>query len=130
MPVLPEGAFSANAERMKSGEKRGKMASVKCDIENFIKSVEGKDHYEVLSMALKEATHAERHRFRTSAAVSDKHTCSETYAGFLKDLILYMRYETSPCRSRSINVLRSIKTASEQVERTKKLALLSRKFNG
>jgi hypothetical protein len=115
---------------MNSEEKRGKMAYVKCDIEKFVKSVEGKDHYEVLSMALKEATQAERHRFRASASVADKQTCGETYAGFLKDLILNMRYETRPCRSRRINILHAIKTASEQVERTKRRVLLRKKFNG
>jgi ribosomal protein L12E/L44/L45/RPP1/RPP2 len=126
-PRSPEETVTRRINRVKE---RNNMAATKCDIENFVKSVEGKDHYEVLSMALKEATHAERHRFRASATIDDKQTCGETYAGFLKDLILYMRYETSPGRSRRINILHAIKTASEQVERTKRRALLRNKFNG
>ena len=104
------------------------MASPKCEIDNFVKAVEGKGHHEVLSMALKEATIAERRRFRTSATVVDGQSCGETYAGFLKDLIRYLRYETNPPRSRSIKLLQSIKTASERVERTKRLGQLNRKF--
>ena len=69
-----------------------KMISQSCDFDEFLESVRDRDYLQVIYLADKEATEAERLKYRSRAG---RTPCSETcvdYADALKGFIRYMRY--------------------------------------
>jgi hypothetical protein len=69
-----------------------KMISQSCDFDEFLESVRDRDYLDVIYLADKEATEAERLKYRSRAG---RTLCSETcvdYADALKGFIRYMRY--------------------------------------
>jgi hypothetical protein len=68
------------------------MISQSCDFHDFLERVKNRDYLEVIYLADKEATEAERLKYRSRAG---KTICSEAclrYADALKGFIRYMRY--------------------------------------
>jgi hypothetical protein len=68
------------------------MISQSCDFDEFLESVRDRDYLQVIYLADKEATEAERLKYRSRAG---RTPCSETcvdYADALKGFIRYMRY--------------------------------------
>jgi len=68
------------------------MISQSCDFDEFFESVRDRDYLDVIYLADKEATEAERLKYRSRAG---RTLCSETcldYADALKGFIRYMRY--------------------------------------
>jgi hypothetical protein len=66
------------------------MISKSCDIKEFIEAIKEKDYLEAIYLADKEATEAERLKFRPKAATPVK-SCPR-YAVSLKGFIHFMRY--------------------------------------
>ena len=69
------------------------MISKNFSIEEFVASAKGKSAWEVLSMAVEEASWADRMAYRSDHAAD-----SQRYSRHLKRLIGYLRYETIPKR--------------------------------
>lgn len=69
------------------------MISKNFSIEEFVASAKEKSSWEVLSMAVEEASWADRMAYR-----SDRPSDSQRYSRHLKRLISYLRYETIPKR--------------------------------
>lgn len=68
------------------------MISQSCDFDEFIERLRDRDYLEVIYLADKEATEAERLKYRSRAG---RTICSEAcvaYADALKGFIRYMRY--------------------------------------
>ena len=72
------------------------MISKECKLSEFIGAVRGKDHYEVIQLADREATEAERLFLRLKADNVARQCCGRKYAEQIKQLINYMRYEVKP----------------------------------
>ena len=71
------------------------MISTKCSIEEFVEAVKDKDPQEVIALAVKEATKADRKVMKTRK--QGKTEKLETYSRQLKRLINYHRYAVKPC---------------------------------
>jgi hypothetical protein len=87
--LLHLGIFSRSVE---DAVKEAKMISQSCDFDEFIESVKDRGYLDVIYLADKEATEAERLKYRSRAG---RTPCSETcvdYADALKGFIRYMRY--------------------------------------
>lgn len=68
------------------------MISQSCDLDEFLERVRDRDYFEVIYLADREATEAERLKYRSRAG---RTVCSEAcvgYADALKGFIRYMRY--------------------------------------
>jgi len=68
------------------------MISQSCDFDEFLEGVRDRDYFEVIYLADREATEAERLKYRSRAG---RTVCSEAcvdYADALKGFIRYMRY--------------------------------------
>jgi hypothetical protein len=72
------------------------MISSDCDISKFIKATLGKDALDIIELADKEATEAERNRYRSGAETHRRRRCGHQYAQQLKDLIFFIRYGVRP----------------------------------
>lgn len=72
------------------------MISTNCEIADFLQATEGKDIQEIIELADREATEAERCLYRSGAAAELKNGCGRQYAQCLKDLIFFMRYGIKP----------------------------------
>lgn len=71
------------------------MIASDCDIKTFIDTLKDKNYREIILLAEKEATEAERKyvRRKCGQATND---CSKEYAKQLKCLIFYIRYGVKP----------------------------------
>jgi hypothetical protein len=72
------------------------MISKECKFSEFIGAVRGKDYFDVLELAEREATEAERLFLRVRASEPRRTLCGKDYAQRIKLLIDYMRYEVKP----------------------------------
>lgn len=72
------------------------MISSDCDISDFIRATHGKNHQEIIEMADREATEAERSLYRTKATETQRKGCGRMYAQQLKNLIFFIRYGVKP----------------------------------
>jgi hypothetical protein len=68
------------------------MISQSCDFDEFIENVRDRDYLEVIYLADKEATEAERLRYRSRIRRPDPLEVCAGYADALKGFIRFMRY--------------------------------------
>jgi vacuolar-type H+-ATPase subunit C/Vma6 len=73
-------------------EEDAAMISQSCDIKEFIEAIKDKDYLDAIYLADKEATEAERLKFRSHAATAPKNKGCARYADKLKGFINFMRY--------------------------------------
>jgi hypothetical protein len=72
------------------------MISDNCDFNEFVRQAKGRDYQDIIYLADREATEAER-RFYHSAMPDDaKNLCGQGYAQCLKGFIAFMRYGIKP----------------------------------
>lgn len=71
------------------------MISENCRIDEFVETVKNKTSWEALSLAVEEATWADRMAYRC-----ERKTDFQTYSRQLKRLIGYLRYSVTPRRPR------------------------------
>jgi hypothetical protein len=72
------------------------MISSNCDINEFMESVGACDEQELIVLANQEAVEAERIGLHPEKAAKKRENCWNHYAGQLKALISYVRYEVRP----------------------------------
>ncbi len=72
------------------------MISSDCRFSEFMGALKGKDYYEIIQMAEREATAAERLFLRVRATEPRTTRCGKDYAERIKHLIDYLRYEVKP----------------------------------
>ena len=72
------------------------MISDRCDFNEFILQVEGRDYQEIIYLADREATEAERRFYHHNTPDQEKALCGQDYARCLKELITFMRYGITP----------------------------------
>lgn len=72
------------------------MISRDCKFSEFVGAVRNKDYHEILLLADREATEAERKRMRRRSDDPLGERCGKLYAERIKQLIEYMRYEVRP----------------------------------
>ncbi len=68
------------------------MISQSCDFDEFLESVRDRDYLDVIYLADKEATEAERLKYRSKTRRLVAPEACEGYADVLKGFIRYMRY--------------------------------------
>lgn len=68
------------------------MISQSCDFDEFLERVRDRDYLEVIYLADKEATEAERLKYRSRAGKLDPPEACAAYADALKGFIRFMRY--------------------------------------
>jgi hypothetical protein len=78
------------AWRMRTGEVA--MISQSCDVREFIEAIRDRDYLEVIYLADKEATEAERLKYRFKAKKRAEQEYCPGYADVLKNLIFFLRY--------------------------------------
>jgi hypothetical protein len=76
--------------RLRSEESR--MISENCSIDEFVEAVKNREAWEVIVLAVEEATRAERLAYHAHGPGDDQPACSEQYSHHLKQLIDYLRY--------------------------------------
>ncbi len=74
------------------------MISENCNIEEFVETVKGREAWEVISLAIDEATQADRISFQKHERDGRSLLCGQQYSGHLKQLINYLRYTVKPRR--------------------------------
>ncbi|RJR46768.1 MAG: hypothetical protein C4576_10700 [Desulfobacteraceae bacterium] len=86
------------------------MISPKCDLRQFIEAIQTRDYLDVIGLADKEATEAERLRFRMRGESPKNGSCSR-YPELIKELIQYLRYgvRTSLVRQEDVEVFRALR---------------------
>ena len=72
------------------------MISDRCDFNEFVLKAKGRDYQEVIYLAEREATEAERRFYHPRLAKTEKTLCGQDYARCLKDFITFMRYGIKP----------------------------------
>lgn len=72
------------------------MISDRCDFNDFVRETKGRNYQEVIYMAEREATEAERRFYHPHRADPEKGLCGQDYARCLKDFISFMRYGIKP----------------------------------
>jgi hypothetical protein len=92
------------------------MISKSRDIREFIEAVKDKAYLDIISLAEKEATEAERFFYRTRSLQDNASLESKKYADLLKDFISYMRYTNKPTDIRDENI-RLFRILSESFQR-------------
>jgi hypothetical protein len=78
--------------------KEPQMISDNCSIEEFVETVKSRDTWEVLSLAIDEATRADRMFIQAHKGSVEALLCGQTYSRQLKQLINYLRYAVKPRR--------------------------------
>lgn len=76
------------------------MIASDCNVETFLNSLSGKDFYELIYAAEREAVSAERMIYQRSADLEQREKCGKEYAQLLKQFICFLRYG---CRHRDID---------------------------
>ena len=74
------------------------MISENCSISEFVESVKGKETWEVITLAVDEATRADRMIFRACRCSGNRCYTEGHYSRHLKRLIDYLRYTVTPKR--------------------------------
>ena len=74
------------------------MISETCSIDEFVAAVKSKESWEVIALAIDEATQADRMAFRNRRRTNGQSFDFKTYSRRLKRLINYLRYEIKPHR--------------------------------
>lgn len=74
------------------------MISENCSLEEFVERVKGKEPWEVIMLAVDEATGAERIYYRAKDKADAHLNCGMVYSRHLKRLINYFRYAVKPRR--------------------------------
>lgn len=74
------------------------MISENCSIDEFVEAVKERAAWDVVSLAVDEATQAERRFHRARRCHDDKTCCSRDYSAQLKQLINYLRFAIKPKR--------------------------------
>jgi hypothetical protein len=69
------------------------MISTNCDFSDFVAAIKDKPYQDIIYLADQEATEAERLYYRSGAYGDKEKICGEKYAGILKDLVTYLRYD-------------------------------------
>jgi hypothetical protein len=89
------------------------MISKQCRIADFVGAVRNKDYFEIIDLANREATEAERLRWRMKVDEATRQRCGREYAEQIKQLIDYMRYEARPRPkfTQDVRMLASLDTA-------------------
>jgi hypothetical protein len=72
------------------------MISDQCDFNEFVMEAKGKGYQEIIFLADREATEAERRFYQPGATDQDKARCGQNYAQCLKGFITFMRYGIKP----------------------------------
>ncbi len=72
------------------------MISERCDFNEFALQTQGRDYLEIIYLADREATEAERRFYHHSTPDQEKAACGQDYAQCLKEFITYMRYGFKP----------------------------------
>mgnify|MGYP006288776273 FL=1 len=72
------------------------MISDRCDFDDFVSKTTGSDYHEIIYLADREATAAQRRVFHTGVSDDEKARCGYQYAECLKDFIAYLRYGIKP----------------------------------
>jgi len=72
------------------------MISQSCDLDEFLERVRDRDYLEVIYLADKEASEAERLKYRSRARRLDPAEACGSYADVLKGFIRFMRYGVKP----------------------------------
>ena len=72
------------------------MISDRCDFNEFVHKAKGRDYQEVIYLAEREATEAERRFYQPRLPGPEKTLCGQDYARCLKRFITYMRYGIKP----------------------------------
>jgi hypothetical protein len=68
------------------------MISAKCDINEFLEEIKDEDYFDIIWIADKEATEAERSVLRSGDAIENEKLRGNGYASDLKDLIFFLKY--------------------------------------
>lgn len=76
------------------------MIASDCNVETFLKSLDGKDLMDLIYTAEREAVTAERLRYRRKKDSETREKCGAEYAALLKHFICFVRYG---CRPRGID---------------------------
>jgi hypothetical protein len=102
------------------------MISQSCDVKEFIEAIRDRDYLEVIYLAEKEATEAERLKYRFKAKKRDEEEYCLGYADVLKNLIFFLRYGVKNRRiaKKDLDLFRSLResllermqTASETIQ--------------
>lgn len=74
------------------------MISERCDFEDFVRQADGREYDDIIAMADREATEAERRRYMARVSEEEQQRCGQEYAECLKGFIAYMRYGLKPSR--------------------------------
>ena len=72
------------------------MISDRCDFDDFAQKANGCNYDDIIAMADREATEAERRRYMAGTPQDEKIFCGREYAECLKDFIAYLRYGIKP----------------------------------
>lgn len=72
------------------------MLSEECKFNDFIKNVRANDIIELMYLTEKEATEADRLRYRSRVPLSSREKCGVYYAETLKNFLYYLRYQIRP----------------------------------
>jgi hypothetical protein len=72
------------------------MISDRCDFDDFVSKTTGRDYHEIIYLADREATAAQRRVFHTGVSEEEKDRCGYQYAECLKGVIAYLRYGIKP----------------------------------
>jgi hypothetical protein len=72
------------------------MISSNYDLNEFLISVEGKDYSNIILLANREATEAERIVLHSEFKIGKKEQCAKDYADELKELIFFLRSTIVP----------------------------------
>ncbi|MFO7714537.1 hypothetical protein [Desulfosarcina sp.] len=81
------------------------MISENCSIDEFVETVKEREPWEVIAIAIDEATQADRMFIRTHPHTGKALICGQTYSRHLKQLINYLRFTVKPKRPKSIAYL-------------------------
>ncbi len=72
------------------------MISDRCNFNDFVMETKGRDYQEIIYMAEREATEAERRFYQPRQAHPEKTLCGQDYARCLKSFITVIRYGVKP----------------------------------
>lgn len=72
------------------------MISDRCDFDDFVQKTNGCNYDDIIAMADREATEAERRRYLARSSQEEKALCGREYAECLKSFITYLRYGIKP----------------------------------
>lgn len=72
------------------------MISDRCDFNEFVRQAQGRHYEDIIYLADREATEAERRFYHHDPADQKKAICGQEYAQCLKEFITFIRYGIKP----------------------------------